>query len=229
MQFALSKSDFDLRDFLKGNMDIFVILPQDQVKEHCRLVRMMMSLLLGIITQASPSELPKKKILFLLEELAQLGYCPDVEQCIEVLRARGVVVWTVFQSLSQIEMFKKPDLFKGVTLKQIFTLDDVKTMQWIQFLGGKETVINKSISSNKGDSRHKMQAFGGTISQGEGESVQETGTDLIQINEIREMSQDEQFIFLHGAKPIRCKKVRYFEHPSFAGKYDSNPIEISKN
>lgn len=228
MQHALSTSDFDLRDFLKGNMDIFIVLPEDQIKEHSRLVRMIMSLLMGIIVQANPSDLPKKKILFLLEELAQLGYCPDVEQSIEVLRARGVVVWTVFQSLSQIEMFQKPDLFKGVQLKQIFTLDDVPTMQWIQALGGKQTVINKTLSANKGDSRRKMQAFGGTISQGAGESVQETAADLIQTNEIRELPTDEQFVFLHGQKPIRCQKVRYFEHPFFAGKYDPNPLEIER-
>ena len=224
MQHVLCKSNFDLRDFLKGNMDIFVVLPEDQIKEHGRLVRMIMALLMGIIVQANPSDLPKKKILFLLEELAQLGYCPDVEQSIEVLRARGVVVWTVFQSLSQIEMFQKPDLFKGVQLKQIFTLDDVPTMQWIQALGGKQTVINKTLSANKGDSRRKMQAFGGTVSQGAGESVQETAADLIQINEIRELPIDEQFVFLHGQKPIRCKKAYYFEHEFFVGKYDYNPL-----
>ena len=99
IQDTLVSSNFNLTDFLKGNMDIFVVLPEDQVKEHNRLVRMLMALLMGQIVQANPSELPKQKIVFLLEELAQLGYCPDVEQCIEVLRARGVVVWTVFQTL----------------------------------------------------------------------------------------------------------------------------------
>ncbi len=52
--------------------------------------------------------------------------------------ARGVVVWSVFQTLSQIELFEKPDLFKGAPLKQIFTNDDTKTMEWIQTLGGKK-------------------------------------------------------------------------------------------
>ena len=225
MQHILSNSNFSLHDFLKGNMDIFVVLPEDQVKEHSRLVRMIMSLLMGIIVQADPLDLPKQKMLFLLEELAQLGYCPDVEQCIEVLRARGVVVWTVFQSLNQIEMFKKPDLFKGVTLKQIFTLDDVDTMKWIQSLGGKKTILNKTISNTKNDSRKKMQAFGGTISQGSSESVSEIAVDLIQINEIREMPNDTQLVFLHGTKPIKCKKVYYFKHPMFDGKYDKNPLE----
>jgi type IV secretory pathway TraG/TraD family ATPase VirD4 len=145
---------------------------------------MLMSLLMGMIVQANPSELPKQKMLFLLEELAQLGYCPDVEQCIEILRARGVVVWTVFQTLSQIELFEKPDLFKGAPLKQIFTNDDTKTMEWIQTLGGKKTVLLKTHSTNTGDSRQKMQTFGGSISSGAGESVHETSVDLIPLKDI---------------------------------------------
>ncbi len=226
IQDTLSESNFDLRDFLKGDIDIFVLLPEDQVKEHNRLFRMIMSLLMSMIIQANPSELPKKKMLFLLEELAQLGACPDVEQCIEVMRSRGVIVWTIFQTLEQIKMFSKPDLFLSVPLKQIFTNDDVPTMQWIQALAGKKTVMTKTLSTNKGDSRQKMQVFGGNVSKGDGESVQETGVDLIQMNEIRELPYDEQFIFLHGIKPIRCKKVRYFEHPDFVGKFEKNPLEI---
>lgn len=228
IQETLSESSFDLRDFINGKIDIFIVLPEDQVKEHNRLVRMIMSLLMGMIVQTDPSKLPKKGMLFLLEELAQLGYCPDVEQCIEVLRARGVVVWTVFQTLSQIEMYEKPDLFKGAPLKQIFTNDDTKTMEWVQILGGKKTVLTKTLSTNKGNSRQKMQVFGGSINSGEGESIHETGTDLIQLNQIRELPYDEQFVFLHGIKPIRCKKIRYFEHPEFYGKFDENPLEWKK-
>lgn len=226
IQATLAKSTFDLTDFLKGNMDIFVVLPEDQVKEHARLVRMLLAVLMGMIVQANPSDLPEKKMLFLLEELAQLGYCPDVEQCIEVLRARGVVVWTVFQTLSQIDLFKKPDLFKGARIKQIFTNDDTETMKWIQELAGKKTVLSKSLSRNEGGSRNTLQFVGGQVSKGEGESVQDVGSDLIQSNEIRELPFDEQWVFVHGARPLWCKKVRYFEHPDFTGKYDPNPLEI---
>lgn len=229
VQRALAESNFDLRDFLKGKMDIYVVLPEDQVKEHSRLVRMLMSLLMSLIVQANPSDLPEKKMLFLLEELAQLGYTPDVEKAIEILRGRGVVVWTVFQTLSQVEQFEKPDLFVGAKFKQIFTLDDTETMEWIQTLGGEETVRTKTVSTNTGDSKQKSQVFGGTVSKGEGESVQETGVKLIKMNEIREMAEDEQFIFLHGIKPIRCKKIRYFDHPLFMGKHDLNPLEMKQS
>lgn len=229
IQRLLSHSNFDLRDFLKGNMDIYVVLPEDQVKEHNRLVRMILSLLKSLISEANPSELPLEKMLFILEELAQLGYMPDVENCIEVLRAKKVVVWAVFQTLSQIKLFKKPDLFKGAMIKQIFTNDDTDTMQWIQQLAAKKTVVTKTLSINKGDSKQKMQVFGGTTSHGEGESVQETGVDLIPTNQIRELPKDEQFVFYQGHRPIHCKKVRYFEHPDFEGKYDENPLEPAIN
>lgn len=225
IQATLAHSNFDLRDFLAGQMDIFVVLPEDQVKEHNRLVRMLMALLMSHIVQANPSDLPQQKMLFLLEELAQLGVCPDVEQCIEVLRARGVVVWTVFQTLSQIEQFEKPDLFKGAPLKQIFTNDDTKTMEWIQTLAGKQTILTKTLSHNSGDSRQKGQALGGSVSHGDGQSIHETGVDLIALNEIRELPKTEQFIFYHGAKPMRCQKVRYFEYVDFVGKFDENPLE----
>lgn len=225
LQNLLSESNFDLREFLAGNMDIFVVVPEDQTVEHSRLVRMLMALLLGLIVQADPRTLPQKKMLFLLDELAQLGYCPDVEQCIQVLRARGVIVWCIFQTLSQIELFEKPDLFKGAAIKQIFTNDDTETMEWIQLLGCKKTVITKSVSTNKGQSKQNMQMFTNSTSSGEGESVQETGVDLIALNEIRELPKDDQFIFIRGKKPIRCKKAWYFNHPHFAGKFDPNPLE----
>ena len=83
IQAIISDSNFDLADFLKGNMDIYVVLPEDQVKEHSRLFRMIMCLLMNLLVQANPSDLPKEKILFLMEEIAQLGASPDIEQCIE--------------------------------------------------------------------------------------------------------------------------------------------------
>ena len=225
----LQVSNFELSDFLKGNMDIYVVLPVDQVKEHGRLFRMIMCLLMSVIIQADPKDLPDKKMLFLIEEIAQIGPSEDVEQCIEVLRARGVNIWVVFQTLAQIKKFQKPDLFLTMALKQIFTTDDPDTMEWVQKLGGDKTILTKTLSTNSGDSRQRMQTFGGSVSSGEGESVHETGVKLIPLNEISVMSKDEQLIFIEGENPIRCKKVRYFEHALFKGKFGYNPLESGKN
>ncbi len=228
IQTTLTKSNFDLKEFLAGSMDIFVIIPEDQTQEHNRLFRMLMSLLMGMIIKSEPCDLPEERILFLLEELAQLGGVPDVEKCIEVLRARGIRIWTVFQALSQIELYDKPDLFKSLRLKQFFANDDPDTMEWIKTLGGQKTVLTKTLSTNSGDSRQQAQLFGGTVSKGEGESVHETGVDLIPMNKIRELPIDEQYVFLRHTKAIHCRKVQYIYHPDFAGKFDPNPLEGKK-
>jgi type IV secretion system protein VirD4 len=167
-------------------------------------------------------------MLFLLDELAQLGYLPDVEQAIEVLRALKLVVWSVFQTLSQIKLYKKPDLFLGAPIKQIFTNDDVGTMRWIQALGGKKTILTRTLSNNEGEAKPKMQLMGGSSSKGTGESIQETGVDLIHLNQIRELKDDEQYIFMQGMKPIHCKKVRYFEHPLFKVSLMTIPLKRLK-
>ena len=225
MQRMLTESNFNLKNFLTGAMDIFVILPEDQIKEQGRFMRMLLSVLMHLFVQAQPHELPTQKVLFLLEELAQLGPCPDVEQAIEVLRARGVVVWSVFQSLSQIKQFQKPDLFLGSAIKQIFTLDDVDTLQWVQSLAGKRTITSTSYNRHTGYSQKSALLAERTASGGVGQSSQEMGVDLLALNELREMPGDSQLIFMQGLKPIKCKKKAYFQQPLFKGQYDSNPLE----
>jgi type IV secretion system protein VirD4 len=226
IQKLLKGNNFNFRSFLKGNMDIYVILPNEQVKDKSRLVRMLLALIKAITTQALPSELPQDKILFLLDELAQFGYCEDVEQFIEVMRSYRTVIWSVFQSMSQIQkVYKKPDLFLGMPIKQFFTLDDLDTLRWIQALGGKTTIKTKSLSTSHSDSHQKLQVYRGNISNSESENVQETGIDLIKLNEIRELPFDDQIIFWAGNKPIRCKKLVYHQHPYFKGRFDENPFE----
>ena len=90
---------------------------------------------------------------------------------------------------------------------------------------GKQTILTKTLSHNSGDSRQKGQALGGSVSHGDGQSIHETGVDLIALNEIRELPKTEQFIFYQSAKPMRCQKVRYFEYVDFVGKFDDNPLE----
>lgn len=229
VEHVLTKSSFDLNEFLKGHMDIYVVLPVDQVKEHGRFFRMVMCLLVNLINQADPSQLPKQDMVFLIDEIAQLGPSEDVEQAIEVLRARGVILWAVFQTLAQIKQFKKPDLFLTMPVLQVFRNKDNDTMEWIQKTGCDRTILTKTLSTNSGDSRQKMQTFGGSVSKGEGESVHEAGVKLITQDLISVMPEDEQLVFIDGLQPISCKKIRYFDHPLFAGKFSNNPLETRKS
>jgi type IV secretion system protein VirD4 len=229
MQATFKQSNFDLRDFLKGDMDIFVVLPEDQIIFHQRVFRMLFATVTNLLSKAPTSELPQKEILFLLDELGQLGYCKDVERAIEILRARRSVIWAFFQSLGQIKLYEKPDIFLNAKIKQIFEIDDVETMQWLQSLIGKETILLESKSHNTSNSKQKSQIFGGSVSKGDSENIQETGVDLMPINEIRELPSDEQLVIIRGEKIIRCKKLFYYEEPYFEERFDKNPYVVKNS
>ena len=105
-------------------------------------------------------------------------------------------------------------------IKHFLGSDDIKTLKWIQELGGKTTVLTENISRNHQPGQKNRKA-----SQSESHSLSETATDLIHFNDIREMPDDEQYVFIKGMRTIRCKKVYYYTEPSYEGRYDINPIE----
>ena len=226
MQDCLGESNFDISEIVTGDADIYVVLPADAAVTHGRLIRMIIALIRGELIRLPPSELPEKKIVFLLDELAQLGRCPDIEQAIEVFRSYGLVVWGAFQFLSQIKKFDKPDVFTGSTALQIFTNNDNDTMEFIQEKFSQTTILQKTLSNNKGDQRQKNQVWGGSVSAGEGESVQSSGVSMVHFNEIREMPKDEQWILVDNCRPIKARKLPYYLDDFFADcRYDPNPIE----
>ena len=228
MQELLGSNNFSIADFIEGNCDVYLILPAYAVKSHGRIIRMMLSLICETINLNS-NNLCGKEYVFLLDELAQLGKSDGIERLIEVYRTYDVVLWSIFQSCSQIETYDKPDLFKdpgqGGAL-QFFKTKNPATMKWIQEVFGKRTILQKTLSSNKGNQSQKNQVFGGSVSSGEGESIHSGGVDLVQVDEIREMPKDEQW-FLIDDRPIKSKKLPYYTDPLFAGKWDINPFERS--
>ena len=92
-------------------------------------------------------------------------------------------------------------------------------------MAGKKTILTKGKSEDKGKSRQSAQWFGGSTSTSQGESIHETGVDLLPLNEIREMKSDEQLVFYQGAPVIRCKKKPYFKDEKLKGMAAKNPLE----
>lgn len=216
------KDDVQISDYVSGNCDIYVVLPEDMVKGHSRVVRLIMALIKVKLVQAQVHSL-KKDYCFVLDELGQFGYCPDVEQVIATLRGRGVKVWASFQTIGQIEVYRDDATFKGMPVKHFLNSDDPKTLQWIKQLGGQTTVLTENVSRSLSDSHRSI-----TRSSSENYSVSEVATDLIHFNDIREMPDDEQFVFIKGVRVIRCKNVYYFKDPLYKGRYDQNPLEMER-
>lgn len=213
------EDDLNLDEFVSGNADIYVVLPEDMIKGYSRMVRVVMALVKVKLIQAPSSKL-QKDYCFILDECGQFGYCPDIELMVNTMRYRGVKVWASFQTLGQVEIYKDEAIFKGMPVKHFLGSDDIRTLKWIQELGSKTTVLTENISRNT-SSAYK----GGRSSVSESYSVSETASDLIHFNEVREMPNDEQYVFIKGMRPIRCKKAYYFKESIYQGRFDRNPLE----
>lgn len=213
------EDEINLNEFVLGKADIYVVLPEDMIHAYSRLIRVIMALIKVKLIQTPANQL-QQDYCFVLDELGQFGYSPDVEQIINTMRSRGVKVWASFQTIGQLEAYHDEAVFKGMPVKHFLGSDDVKTLKWIQELGGKTTVLTENISCNHQPGQRNKKS-----SLSESHSLSETATDLIHFNDIREMPDDEQYVFIKGMRPIRCKKVYYYKEANYAGKYDINPIE----
>ena len=99
--------------------------------------------------QTDREKLSSKKYLFLLDELGQFGYNEELENYLEILRARNCVFWSVFQTYSQIKLYQKPDLFINSKMLQLFSCSDPNIMLLIQKLGGAKSIVIDTRGDNQ--------------------------------------------------------------------------------
>ena len=218
----VSESTFDLQDLIKGKMDVYVTMPGGQTRERSRVFRMLLASVRNLMVQSPKSQFSKETILFLFDELGQLGYCEDIVNMIPIMRAYNGAFWAIFQDISQIKLYgEMKGMFTSAKLMQFFGITDTETIRWICELGGRKTYVSTSTSESKGQSGAKAS----NSSRNESISVQESGADLIKANEVREMPNHKQLVFIQGQRPIECEKVFYFKERFFDGKYDPNPLK----
>lgn len=91
-----------------GDTDsVFLIVPTDKIAPFASFLRVVLGTMLLTLTRKAPppkrpDDPPRRPLLFIFDELAQLGYMEIVERMMSIARGYDVRLWLVFQSLSQI-------------------------------------------------------------------------------------------------------------------------------
>lgn len=214
----------DVNGFLKGTTDIYLILPADQIRVNSRLVRSAIAFLKMKLLQMDTDYL-QEDYVFVLDELGQFGYSPDVTDLITAMRSWHVKTWAVFQTYEQIKAYRDHSAFTSMPVKQFLGNDDVETMEWIQKLGGDTTIFAETVSHSKAKTHHIWGYKQNNVSTVEQFSQSEARVSLIDFADIRELPDDEQIVFLKSCRPIRCKKAFYFKESIYKSLFDDNPFE----
>lgn len=198
----VSGNSFSTDDLADGETDIFIALDLKVLEAHPGLARVVIGSLLNAIYNRNGDV--KGRTLFLLDEVARLGYLRILETARDAGRKYGITLTMIFQSLGQMrEAYGGRDAtskwFESASWISFSAINDPDTADYISKRCGDTTVevdqTNRS-SGMKGSSRSR--------------SKQLNRRPLILPHEVLRMRSDEQIVFTAGNAPLRCGRAIWF-------------------
>ncbi len=198
----VSGESFSTDDLAAGGTDIFIALDLKVLEAQPGLARVVIGSLLNAIYNRNGNV--KDRTLFLLDEVARLGYLRILETARDAGRKYGITLTMIFQSLGQMrEAYGGRDAtskwFESASWISFAAINDPDTADYISKRCGDTTVevdqTNRS-SGMKGSSRSR--------------SKQLNRRPLILPHEVLRMRADEQIVFTSGNAPLRCGRAVWF-------------------
>lgn len=137
-------------------------------------------------------------------------------RCVSLLRALmagyGVQLWPILQHIHQLRATygKRAGTFlSNAGVLQVFGVNDPDSARLVSDLLGQETVVFQTMSHAL-DSEKSGLSF----------SDQHSSRALLTPDEVRNLPQNRELLFLAGLRPIVADKLRYYVDREFAGSFD---------
>ncbi len=198
----VSGSTFSTGHIAKGKTDVFVALDLKTLETHAGLARVIIGSFLNAI-YSRDGAMPGRA-LFLLDEVARLGFMRILETARDAGRKYGITLTMIYQSIGQMrETYGGRDAtskwFESASWISFAAINDPETAEYISRRCGTTTVEIEQVS-------HSFQARGSSRTR----SKQLASRPLIQPHEVLRMRGDEQIVFTGGNAPLRCGRAMWF-------------------
>ena len=165
-------------------------------------------------------------VLFILDEMAQLGTMDMMRKAVSLLAGYGMSVWMIWQDLSQLKSLYKedwPSFIANAKIQQYFGINDHETAKYISEMLGKETIKIENTSSSSSISKKRFDFIKATINKNKSKSSSAKERSLLNPDEVRRLSRNAVLMFVQGIPPIIAERITYFNDVVFSGKFDKNP------
>ncbi|RDL47791.1 Conjugal transfer protein TraG [Ensifer sp. M14] len=198
----VSGSTFSTDDIASGTTDVFVALDLKTLETHGGLARVIIGSFLNAIYNRDGA-MPGRA-LFLLDEVARLGFMRILETARDAGRKYGITLLMIYQSIGQMrETYGGRDAtskwFESASWISFSAINDPETADYISRRCGTTTVEIDQVSRS-------FQARGSSRTR----SKQLASRPLIQPHEVLRMRADEQIVFTGGNAPLRCGRAMWF-------------------
>ena len=198
----VSASTFASDDLAGGETDVFINLDLKTLETHAGLARVIIGSFMNAIYNRNGEV--KGRALFLLDEVARLGFMRILETARDAGRKYGITLLLLFQSIGQMrETYGGRDAaskwFESASWISFAAVNDPETADYISKRCGTTTVEIDQVSRSS-------QASGTSRTR----SKQLASRPLIQPHEVLRMRADEQIVFTAGNAPLRCGRAIWF-------------------
>jgi type IV secretion system protein VirD4 len=213
----VSGSTFRTEDVASGRIDVFINIDLKTLETHAGLARVVIGSFLNAIYNRDGGT--EGRALFLLDEIARLGYMRILETARDAGRKYGITLTMIYQSIGQLrETYGGRDAsskwFESASWISFAAINDPETADYISRRCGMTTVevdqVSRSFQS-RGSSRTR--------------SKQLAARPLIQPHEVLRMRADEQIVFTAGNPPLRCGRAIWFRREDMKASIGKSALE----
>lgn len=208
---VLGRSDFHFTDLKRHNTSVFLVLPPDRLETYSRWMRLLVAQ--SLTQMARHPAKPLAPVLYLLDEFAALGHLTPVERAMGLMAGYGVQLWPILQDIHQLRTTygRRAGTFLSNTgVLQVFGVNDHDSARLVSDLLGQETIVFQTMSRALDSDKSGITY-----------TEQHTARPLLTPDEVRNLPQNVQLLFLAGKRPIVTNKLAYFADYEFEGSFDA--------
>jgi type IV secretion system protein VirD4 len=221
MATVLGHSSFGLSDLKRERVTLYLVLPPDRMDTYRAWLRLMTACSMLAMTR-TPGP-PRERVLFLLDEFANLGRMRPVERDISLAAGYGASFWLLLQDLAQLKG-TYPDRWQtflaNADVFQTFGINDWETAEYISKLTGDATIHVESENVSTGVTRGRSSSR----QQSAAQTTSEKGRRLLTADEVRRLPRHSQLIFSRGTAPVLAQRLDYLSDNEYGSMADPNPM-----
>ena len=213
---ATSCSDFTIDSLVNEERpkSLYMVIPAGDIDRLRPVIRILVSLICRRLTERAVTgekrdQEHQHKMLLMLDEFPALGRLEFFESALGFLAGYGLKAMLVCQSLAQLKQVygDRSSILDNTHVRVMFRPETIETAEYISKTLGQTTVRYKTRS----ESGKKGSPFMGSVN----ESLHFGSRPLLTPREVMELPDDEALVLVGGGRPIRAKKIRYFDDGSF--------------
>lgn len=207
-------SDFRITDLMQADkpVSLYLVIPPSDINRLRPLFRLMINQICRRLTEELNPVGKKHRLLVLLDEFPALGRLDFFESALGVIAGYGIKAMLISQSVNQLDKTYGPknSILDNTHVRVLFAPNTIETAEVISRMLGQKTEIHQQ----RNYAGHRLAPWLGHVMV----SDQETARPLMTPGEVMELPHADELLFVAGFRPIRAKKIRYFNNSDFTAR-----------